>query len=241
MNKTILELKNISKSFDNKKTYILKDVNFSLHKWENLSIIWLNWAWKTSLLKIISWIIKPSSWEIIKNYKTLSYVPQKIDIDKTFPIKVGEFIEIYNKKVDFGEVKIIFKKFDFEKLLNRQIWTLSGWELQKVLIVSALISKPEIILLDEPTAWIDLVWEEIFYEIITQVKEIFPEIAIVLVSHNLNLVYKNSDYIICLHKDNFCCHWTPKEEKFNKKLKEIYWDYLVSYEHNPHDRKTHKN
>lgn len=240
MSKEILELKDVSKSYDSKKTYVLKDVNFSLHKWETLSIIWLNWAGKTTLLKIIAWVIKSDKWKIKRNYKKLAYVPQKIDIDKTFPINVLEFIKIYNTKFDPDELKNLFKQFNSKSLLDRQIWTLSSWELQKVLIISALISKPEIILFDEATAGVDFLWENIFYEIISQVRKIFPEIAIILVSHNLNLVYKNSDYIVCLHKDNYCCHWTPREEEFNKKVKSIFWEYLTTYEHNPHKKEEHR-
>jgi zinc transport system ATP-binding protein len=103
-----------------------------------------------------------------------------------------------------------------------------------VLIISALISNPDLILLDEPTNWIDLIWEEKFYEIITEAKAIFPNISIILVSHNLNLVYKNSGKIICLHENNFCCHWTPHEVKNNKVIKKLFWEYLLPYEHNPH-------
>jgi zinc transport system ATP-binding protein len=116
---------------------------------------------------------------------------------------------------------------------------LSGGELQKVLIISALISKPDIILLDEPTSWIDIIWEDIFYELVGDIKKIFPHISIILISHNINLVYKNSDKVVCLHKDNFCCHWTPKEINDNIEVKKIFWDYVLPYEHTHHNKHIH--
>ena len=240
MNKEIiLELKNISFWFDWSENYLLKDINFSLNKWEIISLIWLNWAWKTTLLKIIAWIYKPNKWKIIRKYHNLAYVPQKLNIDKNFPITVYDFINIFNDKLDKKYLKKLFEMFCTKNLYNKKIWNLSWWELQKILIISALVSKPDLILLDEPTAWIDIVWEENFYAIISQVKEIFPNISIILVSHNLNLVYKNSDYIVCLHKGNYCCHGTPSEEEFNKKVQNIFWKNLSFYEHNPHDKDKH--
>jgi zinc transport system ATP-binding protein len=117
---------------------------------------------------------------------------------------------------------------------------LSGGELQKVLIVSALLSHPDLILLDEPTAWIDIIGEEIFYKLIKEVKDFFPHLAIILVSHNIHLVYKNSHKVICLHENNFCCHGTPLEVGNNPTIKKIFWEYVLPYEHHPHSHEEHK-
>lgn len=239
--KEILKLEKINLSYNNKKTYVLKDISFSVFSWEILSIIWVNWAWKSSLLKIIAWIQKQSSWKIIKNYKNLSYVPQKISIDKNFPILVSEFIKIYNIWVKNSEIKKLLKEFDAENLFEKKVWDLSWWQLQKVLIISALISSPDIILLDEPTAWIDIIWEETFYKIIKNVQEKYPSLSIILVSHNIKLVYKNSDKVICLHENNFCCHWTPLEVSSNKITESLFWKYTLPYKHNPHNKNNHKN
>ena len=108
-----------------------------------------------------------------------------------------------------------------------------------MLIVSALISNPDLLLLDEPTAWIDIIWEENFYKNIADIKNIFPKISIILVSHNLNLVYKNSDKVICLHKDNFCCHWTPKKISELEEVKKIFWNFTAQYSHSPHKKNIH--
>jgi zinc transport system ATP-binding protein len=238
MTKEILKLENISMSFDGEKTYILKSLSLNVAPWEILSIIWINWSGKSTLLKIIADIYKPTSWKIIRNYKALSYVPQKINIDSTFPIQTKEFIKIYNSGINDEEIKNYLKKFKSEYLFEKNIWKLSGWEFQKVLIISALISNPDLILLDEPTTWIDIIWEEKFYEIITEVKKLFPKISIILVSHNLNLVYKNSDKVICLHENNFCCHGSPNEIKNNEIIQKLFWEYLLPYEHKPHEKKV---
>lgn len=240
MNKEVLNLKNINLSYDKGKTYVLKNISFSVFSWEVLSIIWLNWSWKSSLLKIISKIQRQDSWKVTRNYEKLAYVPQKINLDDSFPIQVKEFIKIYNEKTNLEEIKELLKKFNSENLINKRIDKLSWGQLQKVLIISALLSKPDLILLDEPTAWIDIIWEETFYEIIKEVKSHFKDISIILVSHNIKLVYKNSDKVVCLHENNFCCHGTPEEVWTNPITKSVFWDYTLPYKHKPHSCEDHK-
>ncbi|PID87385.1 hypothetical protein CSB07_01700 [Candidatus Gracilibacteria bacterium] len=236
---TILELKEIGISFDRGKSFIIKDLSFCLTKGEVLSIIGMNGTGKSTLLKAIAGINNIYSGKIIKKYKKVSYVPQKIYIDKTFPITVSEFIKVYNENITPKDLMKYLKIFGMEKKKDKSIVNLSGGEFQKVLIISALISKPELVLLDEPTSGIDIIGEEDFYKIISQIRKKFPELSIILVSHNLNLVYKNSDNIICLHKNNFCCHGTPAKLGENEEIRQIFGDFLAPYKHNPHKKHSH--
>ena len=99
--------------------------------------------------------------------------------------------------------------------------------------------EPELMLLDEPTNGIDVVGEEQFYKNISDVKLLFPKLAIILVSHNLHLVYKNSDKVICLHENNFCCHGTPLELQENPDVQKIFGEHISPYVHSPHSHKEH--
>lgn len=239
MSKTLLEVQNISISYDRKKSFILKDISFSLHEWEILSIIWKNGTGKSSLLKAIAGIQKIHAWKIIRNTEKISYVPQRLELDKSFPLVVEEFFHIFNTNVSLKTITEYWELFDILKLQKRNIHDLSGWEFQKVLILNALLSKPDILLLDEPTSGIDVIGEELFYKNITEIKKTFPNLAIILVSHNLSLVYKNSSRVICLHDNNFCCHGTPQELSDNSDIQSIFWEYLRPYEHHPHAHHTH--
>lgn len=239
MNKTVLELKNICLSYNGNTKNLLNHLSFSLCEWEVLSIIGRNGTGKSSLLRIITGIEKRYSGELIKHTKKISYVPQKIDLEKNFPLNVKEFFHIFNDTFDGKILEKITALFSLEKLLSQNIHSLSGWEFQKILIANALISKPELLILDEPTSWIDVIGEELFYEVISKTKEIFPKLAIVLVSHNLRLVYKNSSHVICLHDDNFCCHGTPAELSKNPDITKIFGEYLSPYEHHPHKQHHH--
>lgn len=241
MNKKLLEIQNISISYDHEKSFVLKDISFSLCEWEILSIIWKNGTWKSSLLKAIAWIQKTHWGRILNDARNLSYVPQKLELEKSFPILTEEFFEIFNQNISKTTITEKLKLFDIEKLRHRNIHNLSGWEFQKVLILNALLSEPDVLLLDEPTSWIDVVWEELFYANITEIKKSFPKLAIILVSHNLSLVYKNSSRVVCLHENNFCCHGTPQELSNNSDIQNIFWEYLRPYEHQPHAAHSHNH
>lgn len=238
MNNILLEVKNISLSYDKKKNSLLKELSFSLFQWEVLSIIGRNGTGKSSLLKIISWIEIRYTGEIIRHTKKISYIPQKLEIEKNFPLTVKEFLYIFNDTLPTESLQRIKKLFNVEQFFKKNMSELSGGEFQKVLICNALLSEPELLILDEPTTWIDVVSEEQFYEIINETKKLFPKLAIILVSHNLHLVYKNSNNVICLHENNFCCHGTPAEVSKNPDITSIFGKYLSPYEHNPHEE-TH--
>lgn len=152
MNKTLLEVQNISISYTKKKDYILRDIAFSLGQGEILSIIGMNGTGKSSLLKAIAGIQKISSGKIIRHTEKISYVPQKLGLDSSFPLKVEEFFHIFHDTLSQKILQKYISLFDIEDLRNKNIHWLSGGEFQKVLIVNALLSEPDILLLDEPTS-----------------------------------------------------------------------------------------
>ena len=152
---------------------------------------------------------------------------------------MNEFFSLFHDTFTQEKLKYTLSLFGLEKFLGQNIHTLSGGEFQKVLIVNALLSDPELLLLDEPTTGIDIIGEELFYKNISLLRETFPKLAIILVSHNLRLVYKNSTRVICLHENNFCCHGTPSEISENADVKAIFGEYLSPYEHHPHTHHHH--
>jgi len=206
MNK-ILSIKNLRIKYKNKT--IIDGLAFDALKGETVSLIWKSWVWKSSILKAILWSIK-YDWNIELNSKNISYIPQKLDFDRTIPITSFEFIKLYNKNIKKESCEEILKSLAWENLLDKKIWNLSWWELQKILITNSLVKNPDLILMDEPTAWIDTIWEDFFYSLISKVKSKFPELTIIIISHNINIIYKNSDKILFLHEKCYC-FWKPEE------------------------------
>lgn len=211
---------------------ILESINLDIFEWEIISIIWLNWSGKTTLLKAIIWVYKPTKGTITKNTDKIWYVPQKIDFEKQFPLSVYELINAYTNK---NRIQIMqwLEILNASNLIDKKIWQLSWWQIQKVLIINAILSDAKIILLDEPTTWIDIIWEKNFYENILTLKELY-NISIVMVSHDTHNVFDKSNKIYCLDK-TICCSGQPQDIIKSHKFKEIFWKHLVNYIHN-HDK-----
>lgn len=228
MNKDIiLKLNNLSIQIEWK--ILLSNLTLAVKKWEILSIIWANWSWKTTFLKTILWLNKAFIWNIDRNYKKVWYMPQNLNLDKTIPLKVNEFFKIYNK-VDNSKIKEFLDKFNASNLLEKNINSLSWGELQKVLIINSILEEPELLLLDEPTNNIDIEAEELFYKLVDDIKNNFPNLAIIMVSHNMKLVYHHSTNIIALHW-KFHCHGTIKDLKKDDNFSAYFWNYTAYFEH----------
>lgn len=211
---------------------ILENINLDIFPWEIISIIWLNWSWKTSLLKTIIWVYTPTSWEININTNKIWYVPQKIDFDKTIPISVYELINSYTNKSK-KQINETLIELWAEWLIDKSIGTLSWWQMQRILIANALLLESKILLLDEPTWWIDILWEKDFYNTIIDIHKKY-NISIVMVSHDIHNVFDKSTKIYCLNQ-TICCSGQPQDILKNEKFKNIFWKHLANYVHN-HDK-----
>lgn len=228
--KSLVEVKNVSVEIDWRT--ILEDINLDIYENEIVAIIGLNWAGKTTLLKTIVGIRKPTKWNIILNVDNLWYVPQKLDFDKTIPISVFEFLKIYSN-ANKDQIYEKLGSLDSLDLVDKKIGWLSWGQLQKVLIVNALLQNSKVILMDEPTAWIDLLWEKYFYDTIEKVYNNF-HVSVVLVSHDIHTVFSKASRVICLNK-TICCSGKPLHLMNNDIIKSIYWNYLAPYTHS-HDK-----
>ena len=207
----IIELKGIEAAYSKKK--ILKDVNLTIYNKDFLGIIGPNGGGKTTLIKIILGLLKPINGEI-KFYKDgieqnnilMGYLPQYNTIDKKFPINVRDVV-----LSGLNKQKSIFHAFSKEQLelvketidrmgLNgfedRPIGQLSGGQLQRALLGRAVISNPDVLILDEPNTYIDKRFEAKLYSLL---EDINKERAIILVSHDIGTVLQNVKSIACVN------------------------------------------
>lgn len=194
---------------------ILHDVNIHIHCGELTVIIGRNGAGKTTLLKALLGEIKHSGGIIFTDKKNgkmgglkIGYVPQSLNLDRSSPLSVYDLCASYisdvpvflykSKKI---REKIIeqLKMFNAENLIDKSVGTLSGGELQRVLLAVATIHAPHLLVLDEPASGIDLAGMKLFYEIIDKLKTEL-DIAVILVSHDLDFTAEYADKIILLDK-----------------------------------------
>ncbi len=204
---------------------ILDNVSFEVGRGELISLIGLNGTGKTTLLKTIVGLIKPNSGKIISNAEKMFYIPQKSDLDTSFPLTVKEFCELFGDK-DYEDFLL---ETGMEKFLDSKVASLSGGQFQRILIAVALSKKPDLLLLDEPTTGIDVAGEQSFYKLISDLKKKY-EISMILVSHDIHLVMKNTDKVLCISR-HVCCQGTPSEVESSKEFQEIFGNHLTPYVH----------
>lgn len=204
---------------------ILEDVNMHIHCGTITAIIGKNGAGKTTLIRALLDDI-PHEGQIdfrdtengeIKKLK-IGYVPQKLNIEKGTPISVYDLIAGYQsispvfwskRRKLYEEIKEVLRVFDAEELIDKQVCNLSGGQLQRVLLSMALMDEPKLLLLDEPVSGIDQNGMERFYRTIDYLKKNF-DLAIVLISHDLDYVRKYADKVLLLDK-TVIREGTPKE------------------------------
>lgn len=218
---SIIQISNLNAAYEGKT--VLSQVNLTVYERDFLGIIGPNGGGKTTLVKCILGLHKPEQGNIrfFKNGKEVSninmgYLPQYNSIDRKFPISVYEVIlsglskqksllQRYNK-AHHEQVRQIIARMGLEGLEERAIGELSGGQLQRTLLGRALVSNPEVVILDEPNTYIDKRFETKLYSLL---EEINRERAIVLVSHDIGTVLKNVKTIACV---NETVHYHPHTE-----------------------------
>lgn len=205
---SLVSVSDLSFRIDNK--IILEDVHLTVNRDEIVTIIGPNGAGKSTLLKIILNLIPKSEGSVkLAPDLIIGYMPQKLHIEPTFPLSVAAFLSLVGgKKPEKEWLLEISKLLGIEKLLKSPIQTISGGEFQRVLLARALLRHPDLLILDEPAAGIDILGQENFYSLIGTIRQKF-HCGILMVSHDLHLVMAETDTVICLNK-HVCCLGHPE-------------------------------
>jgi len=189
---------------------IVKDISLTLLKNKITTLIGPNGGGKSSIAKIILGIIKPNNGKIfIKDKIKIGYMPQKVEIDKTIPISAIDFIKLYkgNNFLD-GKIDQLSSRLGIKNILKNQIHNLSGGQFQKIVFLRSIINNPDLLVLDEPTQFMDINAIDEFYQIINEVRK-DCSCSILLISHDLNMVMQKTDEVFCINK-HICCSGTPQ-------------------------------
>jgi zinc transport system ATP-binding protein len=219
---TLLKVKNLNVELNNEK--IISNLSFELKRGQIITILGPNGAGKTTLLRALLGIIPYKGKIKWKRGIKIGYVPQRVPFVKDFPISVKEFLKLKSK--DENEIKEIIKIVGFdEKILNKNISELSSGQYQRILFAWSLLGNPDVILLDEPTSGIDIVGERTIYQILKKLKN-EKKISAILVTHDLSVVFKYSDYCICLNKVPIC---QGKPKKINQKNLERLYNFEIKF------------
>jgi zinc transport system ATP-binding protein len=230
----ILEIRNLTVKYDDH--VILNELNFWVNSGEIVAIIGPNGSGKTTLLKAILGLI-PHQGEVKilggpprRALADIGYVPQRLDFDRTFPLTVTEFLNFIKVKTP-GWRNEMLAETGVNAFTDKRIGELSGGQLQRLLIAKALLKEPKLLLLDEPTSGVDVAAEMTFFELIEHLNDIH-NLTIMLISHEVQMVYKFATQILCLNKD-LVCNGRPHEAITQEVLEQLYGKNIEfkSHEH----------
>jgi len=226
----------------NEDQVILENINLKIERGKIFSIIGPNGSGKSTIAKIICEIIKPTSGKIKKKRSLkIGYVPQQFHIDKFMPISAEYFFNINGlTKSDYLP---LISKFRLAKKMHRNLSQLSGGELQRILLVNAFASNPDLLVLDEPTQYLDIDGQIELYKIIEEYANLHKT-AVLIISHDLHMVMKSSDHVICLNR-HICCEGSAADVQVNEDFNKLFGNQLLSlvvpYQHHHNHKHGQEN
>jgi zinc transport system ATP-binding protein len=228
---TLISAHDISLSHHGKP--VLDNVSFELKQGEFITLIGPNGAGKSSLIKVLLGLIKADSGDIKRSSNIrLGYTPQTFSPNPFIPISVIGFLNL-NQKVESSFIHETALLTGIEVLLDSPLKSLSGGELQRVLLTRALLNKPNILILDEPAQNLDVNGQMHLYKLIQDIHQ-KQGCAVLMVSHDLHRVMKESTQVLCLYH-HICCMGQPetiiKDSQFNDLFADQMDELMATYEH----------
>ena len=220
--------------------WLVKGVSLEVERGKIVTLIGPNGSGKSTTAKIALGIYKNIEGQVEKFTNNIGYVPQKISIDWTLPLRVKDFMLLTdNLKDDALDEALTLT--GVKHLKDKNLGNLSGGEFQRVFLARAISKKPELLVLDEPVQGVDFTGEIALYELIKKISEKI-NCGILLISHDLHTVMTATDHVVCLN-GHVCCSGSPKDVARNNEYKALFGEQasqtLSVYEHK-HDHE-HSN
>lgn len=210
---TIISLDHVSAGYADKTVF--NDVSVSIDEHDYIGIIGPNGGGKTTLVKLLLGLIRPQQGTItywregrkVENL-TMGYLPQYNTIDRKFPISVQEVVltglnhdlPLHGSYSQEQRTKVeeVLRTLGIEHLRDSHIGTLSGGQMQRVLIGRAIVSKPDIVILDEPNTFVDKVLQQQMHQLLTTINQ---DCAVVVVSHDIRAVEEHAHRVLLVNHD----------------------------------------
>ncbi len=220
--------------------WLVKGISFEINNGQIVTLIGPNGSGKTTTAKMILNILNADEGLVTSNTNKMAYVPQKINIDWTMPLRVIDFMKI-TSSINNAQITEALALTGVEKLLYDEIHNLSGGEFQRVLIARAVAKKPELLVLDEPVQGVDFNGEIALYNLIKKISDKL-NCGILLISHDMHFVMSATDHVICLN-GHICCSGTPSSVVKNPAYIKLFGEHnaeTLSYYQHHHDH-SHNN
>ncbi len=222
---------------------VLHDVSLAVHAGEIVTLIGPNGSGKTTLLRVLLGLLEPNAGSVMrKTGLTIGYVPQQLHVEPTLPLTVGRFLSLCAPRTARRAATLegALAEVGVGGLLESPFQTLSGGELKRVLLAQALLREPDLLVLDEPSAGVDVAGQEELHGLLRQIRTT-RGCGVLLVSHDLHLVMAATDRVVCLNH-HICCTGRPEAVSqhpeylalFGRRLTETLAVYTHHHDHH-HD------
>lgn len=192
------------------KEYVLQDINVTIDEGEFIAIIGPNGGGKSTFLKLLLGLLKPTKGEVyvygqpaFQMRELFGYLPQNINFSLDIPLTASEVIlqgrlapnKYRYTKEDMQKLQQIAQRLNIKRLLDQKIGALSGGQRQRVLLARALISEPKILILDEPTASVDLEAQRAIYKLLQEL-----QMTKIVVSHDINIIFEGVKRVFYINR-----------------------------------------
>lgn len=202
----LVELEHIAVSFGQRT--VLNDISLSLAPGRIMTLLGPNGAGKSTLVRVVLGLVKPVRGQLRRaDGLRIGYVPQKLHLDVTLPLTVDRFMRL-RPGVKKGDILPALQRVQAAHLLDAPMQKLSGGENQRVLLARALLNRPQLLVLDEPTQGVDVNGQLALYNLIDTLRHELG-CGVLMVSHDLHLVMAKTDEVLCLNH-HICCSGTPE-------------------------------
>jgi zinc transport system ATP-binding protein len=224
---------------------VLESVHLDINEGEFVGVVGPNAGGKSTLLKLMLGLLPPTRGKVSvagrppqQATRMMGYVPQFPAFGRDFPITVEQTVLLGRlgvtrwwggwSRADRESIRNVMERTEIAPLARRQLGTLSGGQLQRVLLARALACEPALLLLDEPTANIDMRSESDIFDLL---KELNRKMTIVVVSHDVGFISQYVTRVACLNRTLICCH--PTYELDGRTIKQLYGDavQMVGHSH----------
>lgn len=260
LKETIVEIDHISYRYEREQ--VLEDIHLSIPKGAYLAIVGPNGSGKSTLIKLLLSLLKPQQGRILlfgeeiekfKDWQKVGYVSQKANsFNSGFPATVYEVVASgltkklglfrFLKKEDKQKIMEAVASVDMLPFLNRNIGELSGGQQQRIFIARALVSNPELLILDEPTVGVDAKNVKNFYDMLENLNKKWG-ITLLLVTHDISAISDKVTHVACLNK-HLHFHGESKEYELfkNDEMSFVYGHdiHLLTHDHDHHHGGTNQ-
>lgn len=231
MSEPLIRLENIYMRFQGRE--VLQGISLDVLPGEIVTLIGPNGAGKTTLIRIALGLQEQTSGtRRVREGLRIGYMPQKLHVDNTMPLTVKRFLDLTNQPS--GAIQEALSRTGVKHVYLSPLQSLSGGEMQRVLLARALLHKPHLLVLDEPVQGVDINGQKELYHLIAELRG-EQGCAVLMVSHDLHLVMAATDKVLCINQ-HLCCSGHPhqvKEHPAYMRLFGIQSEELAVYAHHP--------